>query len=157
MDNKALMNKFYTSFIKGDNKAMGECYHKDILFKDPVFGSLKGDRAFKMWEMLLTPKKEDLKISFDIARVSEKKGKVNWVAEYHFGEKKRKVINNVSAEFKFKEGKIIEHIDTFNLWEWSKQAMGTVGYLIGWTPFMKKKIQKSTNQKLDYFISGKKG
>lgn len=156
MDNKALMNKFYTSFIKKDSKAMGECYHSDIVFKDPVFGTLKGDRACRMWQMLLTYKKEDLKISYDIADVTDEKGKVNWVAEYHFGEKYRKVINNVSGEFKFKDGKIIEHIDTFNMWKWSKQAMGTVGYLIGWTPFMKNKIQKSTNKKLDYFIAGQR-
>lgn len=156
MDNKALLNKFYTSFIKGDSKAMAECYHKDILFRDPVFGTLKGARAGKMWEMLLFSKKEDLKVSYKIARVSDKKGKVNWIAEYHFGKNNRKVINNVSAEFKFKEGKIIEHIDTFSLWRWSKQAMGATGYMIGWTPLMKNKIQKSLNKKLDYYIAGHK-
>ena len=107
-----------------------------------------------MWEMLLTSKKGELKVSYKIARVSDKKGKVNWVAEYHFGKNNRKVINNVSGEFKFEDGKIIEHIDTFNLWKWSKQAMGTLGYLIGWTPLMKKKIQKSTNKKLNNFIAG---
>ncbi|MBR9773825.1 MAG: nuclear transport factor 2 family protein [Cytophagales bacterium] len=154
MDNKALLNKFYTSFIKGDSQAMGECYHTDVVFKDPVFGTLKGARACKMWEMLLTSKKGELKVSYKIARVSDKKGKVNWVAEYHFGKNNRKVINNVSGEFKFEDGKIIEHIDTFNLWKWSKQAMGTLGYLIGWTPLMKKKIQKSTNKKLNNFIAG---
>jgi len=153
MNNKALLKKFYTSFSKGDSTGMAECYHKNIVFRDPVFGTLKGDRAFKMWEMLLSNKKKDTEISFDIARISDEKGKVNWVAEYVYGEKNRKVINKVSGEFKFKDGEIIEHIDSFDLWKWTKQAMGTVGYLIGWTPFMKSKIQKTTNKKLDKFIA----
>ncbi|WP_339923671.1 nuclear transport factor 2 family protein [uncultured Cyclobacterium sp.] len=153
MDNNDLLKKFYTSFSKGDSKGMVECYHKDIVFKDPVFGKLKGDRAFKMWEMLLSNKKADTKISFDIRRVSDERGKVNWVAEYAYGVKKRKVINKVSGEFKFKDDKIIEHIDSFNLWKWTKQAMGIVGYLIGWTPFMKSKIQNTTNKKLNKYIA----
>ncbi|MFL0100562.1 hypothetical protein [Tenacibaculum maritimum] len=36
---------------------MTDCYHKDITFQDPVFGKLKGQRAIKMWEMLLSRKK----------------------------------------------------------------------------------------------------
>ncbi|WP_373852613.1 hypothetical protein [Tenacibaculum maritimum] len=37
---------------------MTDCYHKDITFQDPVFGKLKGQRAIKMWEMLLSPEKK---------------------------------------------------------------------------------------------------
>ena len=74
-----------------------------------------------MWEMLLSNKKTDTKISFDIRRVSDERGKVNWVAEYVYGEKKREVTNKVSGEFKFKDDKIIEHIDSFNLWKWTRQ------------------------------------
>ena len=99
MDNNELLKKFYTSFSKGDSNGMVECYHKNIVFQDPVFGTLKGKRACQMWEMLLSNKKTDTKISFDIRRVSDERGKVNWVAEYVYGEKKRKVTNKVSAFF----------------------------------------------------------
>ncbi len=152
MNNNELIKKFYTAFSDGNWKGMVECYHENIVFQDPVFGILKGERACKMWEMLLSQKKEDTKINFDIIQASADNGKANWVAEYVYGEKNRKVINKVSAEFKFKEGKIIEHLDTFDLWKWTRQAIGTVGYLVGWTPFMKRKIQKPTNKYLDKFI-----
>ena len=150
MKNEELINKFYTSFSDGDVKGMLACYHKDIVFHDPAFGRLKGERAFEMWEMLLSQKKADTIISFENIQATTEKGQANWTAEYVY--ENRKVINHVSATFKFKESKIIEHTDTFNLWEWSRQALGVTGLLIGWTPFMKNKIQQTTNLKLDKFI-----
>ena len=152
MDNNELVEKFYTSFSNGNVKEMTNCYHKDITFQDPAFGILKGNRAVKMWEMLLSRSTESIKISFDNIQTSLEKGTSNWTAEYVFGAKNRKVSNLVRANFRFKDGKIIEHIDTFDLWKWSQQALGISGYLIGWTPFMKKKIQKTTKKQLDSFI-----
>jgi len=152
MDNKELIEKFYRSFANGDAKGMKECYHKDILFQDAAFGTLKGERASKMWEMLLSQKTANLKVNFDNIEATGQSGKAKWVAEYLYGAKKRKVVNRVSANFKFKDGKIIEHIDTFDLYKWTKQALGAPGHLLGWTTFMKKKIQASTNRKLDGFM-----
>jgi len=151
MNNKELIEKFYTAFSKGNSEGMVECYHKDIEFQDPAFGTLKGERAAKMWEMLLSNKKAGVKIAFGNTEASAEEGKAKWVAEYVYGAKKRKVINHVNADFKFKDGKIIEHIDNFNLWKWTRQAMRSIGYMLGWTAFMKSKIQKATNDKLDAF------
>lgn len=152
MSNKELIHKFYTSFTKGDSKGMVDCYHPEIVFKDPVFGTLKGERAVKMWEMLLSQKKNSTTIGFENIHASTKEGGANWVAEYVYGPKKRNVRNEVSAHFKFKDGKIIEHTDTFDLWKWTQQALGPAGYLLGWTGFMKRKIQKTTTTNLDSYI-----
>lgn len=153
MNNKDLIKKFYTSFSEGRIKEMMECYHEDILFQDPAFGKLQGERAIKMWEMLVSQKSAHTKISFGNIQATTDHANARWIAEYRFGKKKRKVVNNVNAVFKIKDGKIIEHHDTFDLWKWSKQALGTSGYLLGWTPYMKTKIQQSTNKKLDAFIN----
>jgi ketosteroid isomerase-like protein len=155
MTNVKLIEKFYTSFSEGDFKGMKECYHAEICFQDPVFGKLMGEKPGNMWEMLLSQKKANLTISFDRIDVSSNTGKAHWTAEYLYGKSKRKVTNIVRAEFKFKEGKIIEHIDTFDLWKWTKQAMGITGYLMGWTPFMKTKIQATTNKRLNDFMKNK--
>jgi ketosteroid isomerase-like protein len=150
MNNKELIHKFYTALSKGSSKEMIECYHENITFQDPVFGILKGERAFKMWEMLLSKKDADAKFTFDNIEATSETGKARWKAEYYYG--KRKVINKVKAEFKFKDGEIIEHIDTFDLWKWTQQALGVTGYLTGWTRFIKRKMQKTVNKKLDRFI-----
>ena len=155
MNNQELIAQFYTSFSNGKVKEMTECYHENIVFQDPVFGRLEGEKAFKMWEMLLSKKNKSTKISFNNIQTNSKNGSAHWTAEYTYGKANRKVINKVSAQFKFKDGKIIEHIDRFNLWKWTQQALGIIGYLIGWSPFMKNKIQRTTKKQLDDFISQK--
>lgn len=157
ISNEELVEKFYTAFSNGDAEEMTNYYHEDVTFKDPAFGELKGERAKKMWEMLLSKGTDSIKISFEkVQAADDDTGSASWTARYFFGDKKRKVINKVTANFKFKDGKIIEHIDTFNMWKWSRQALGTPGFLLGWTPFMRKKIQKTANEQLDNFIAENK-
>ncbi|WKB82159.1 nuclear transport factor 2 family protein [Cellulophaga lytica] len=153
MSNYELIEKFYTSFSNADVNGMLSCYHNNIVFTDPAFGTLKGDRAKAMWQMLLSRSNGGTQITFSSITTNENKGSVNWKAVYTYGPKKRNVVNNVTASFTFLDGKIIKHTDSFNLWNWSKQALGTSGYLLGWSSFFKSKIQTKTNNLLDKFIS----
>jgi hypothetical protein len=43
-----------------------------------------------------------------------------------------------SAHFIFKTNH--KTTDDFDIWKWSKQALGLTGYLFGWTGFMQNKI-----------------
>ncbi|KAA6346349.1 hypothetical protein EZS27_006131 [termite gut metagenome] len=153
MNTQTLINKFYQSFASGDVESMITCYHDDVVFHDPAFGTLHGERAKSMWRMLLNRADGNIKIQFRNVEANDISGRADWLAEYHYGPHKRKVINNVSAKFEFKDGKIIKHTDHFDLWKWTKQALGTTGYLLGWSTFMKNKIQKMTNDSLAKFIS----
>ncbi len=151
MDNRALLNKFYTAFQNRDAQAMNSCYHKNIVFKDPAFGILKGNKAKAMWEMLCTTGK-DLEIKFSDIEVIDNNGKVNWEADYTFSATKKKVHNVVYAEFIFKDGKIIEHIDTFCFHNWSSQAFGFIGKLFGKSAFFQRQFQQRANRLLDEYI-----
>lgn len=153
VDNSALIEHFYTCFSSGDFNGMMACYHPEAMFHDNAFGTLKGERIFKMWEMLLLNSSGDIRISFNRVKADSQNGSVYWKAEYAYGKKKRKVVNNVWAKFKFKDGKIIRHNDNFDLWNWTKQALGPIGYALGWTSFMKSKIQQTLNKHLDNFIA----
>jgi ketosteroid isomerase-like protein len=152
MSNPQLIQKFYTSFQNGDAKAMNECYADEIIFHDPAFGELRGDKAKKMWEMLLERSKGELKIEFSEVKADENKGSAKWIARYKFAQTGRNVVNVIHAEFEFKDGKIIKHTDHFSLWKWSRQALGWKGWLLGWTGFMRGKIQKQTNTLLGKFM-----
>ena len=147
-NNKQLIENFYTAFSNGDANGMTNCYDSNVVFEDPAFGRLENGKPAKMWEMLMSRKKETTTLVFSNIEANETTGKANWTATYEYGPKNRKVVNNVTANFKFKDGKIIEHIDTFDLWKWTKQALGLPGVLLGWSSFMKNKIQKTTNQQL---------
>ncbi len=103
----------------------------------------------------MSNKNSDLAIVYDILEAEDTYGKVHWVAEYVYGPKKRKVIDRVSATFEFRDDKIISHTDNFYAWAWSRQALGLSGYLLGWSSWMKNKIQQETDQRLSQFIAGK--
>jgi len=151
---KNIIENFYTAFTNLDAEAMAACYHDDIKFEDPAFGPLKGEKAKNMWRMLCNGQKEKGKIfKVEASGIVSKddKGKAHWEAWYTFSKTGRKVHNIIDAEFKFKDGKIIEHTDTFDLYRWSKQALGFKGYLLGWTSFFRKKLNAQTNALLSDF------
>ncbi|REG99552.1 nuclear transport factor 2 family protein [Flavobacterium aquicola] len=140
--NEQLIHKFYSAFASADAKAMCECYHPNIQFQDPAFGVLKGSDACQMWKMLLEKSKGNIKIEFSDITADEHTGIAKWIATYNFSKTNRKVVNLVHAQFQFHDGLIIKHTDYFDIWKWSKQAFGFKGFLLGWTGFMQKQIQK---------------
>ncbi|HET6991030.1 MAG TPA: nuclear transport factor 2 family protein [Bacteroidia bacterium] len=151
MNNSELITKFYQSFANKDAEGMVSCYHDEIQFQDPAFGLLKGDDAKKMWRMLMKRSKGEIEITFGNVQADEKTGKANWKAEYVFSQTGRKVVNVISAQFEFRDGKIFRHKDHFSMWKWSRQALGLPGLLLGWSGFMKKKIQERSRKLLENF------
>lgn len=149
--NEQLISKFYTAFANSDTKTMCECYHPDIHFVDPAFGLLKGNDARQMWKMVIEKSKGNMKIEFSDIKADEYMGSANWVATYNFSKSNRKVVNRIDALFQFKDGLIIKHTDDFSIWEWSKQALGLKGLLLGWTGFMEKKIQEQALSSLKQY------
>lgn len=145
MSHTELIEIFYQSFSRGDAEGMVSCYHNDIQFQDPAFGVLKNEDVKNMWRMLLGRNKGNIHITFSDIIANDKTGSANWVAEYIFSQTGRKVINVVSAKFEFKDEKIIRHTDYFDIYKWSKQALGLKGYLLGRTSFMQKRIQQQSN------------
>lgn len=140
--NENTIIKFYTAFANSDATQMCECYHPNIQFRDPAFGLLKGDEVCQMWKMLIERGKGNIDIHFSEVKANDHLGSAFWVAKYNFSETNRKIVNSISAKFQFKDGLIIKHTDDFDIWKWSKQALGIKGLLLGWTGFMQKKIQE---------------
>jgi hypothetical protein len=78
----ALITKFYEVFARRDWAAMGDCYHPDVHFTDPVF-DLRGDQARLMWRMLCT-RGRDLTLEFRDVRAEGERGSAHWDARYTF-------------------------------------------------------------------------
>ena len=149
---KSIIENFYRAFDNLDAESMIDCYHKDIKFEDPAFGVLNGEKAKNMWRMLCHSQKgKDFKVKASNIAYNNMKGTADWEAYYTFSKTGRKVHNVINAEFEFKDGKIINHFDQFDLYKWSKQALGFKGLLLGWTTFFKKKLNAQTNKLLSEF------
>ncbi len=150
--NEKLIEIFYTSFQRLDAEAMTACYHPDIRFSDPVFQNLSGAEAGEMWKMLCSQAK-NFEVTFADVQANEQMGKAHWEARYDFSATGRRVHNKIDAEFEFRDGKIIKHTDKFDFWKWSSQALGPVGFLLGWTPLLRKKVQKQARERLERFMN----
>jgi limonene-1,2-epoxide hydrolase len=154
---KNIIRNFYNAFANLDAEEMVESYHPQVQFEDPAFGKLTGDKAKNMWRMLCESQKgKDFRIEFSDIEFEDQIGRVHWEAYYTFRKTRRKVHNIINAEFTFLDGKIITHKDTFDLYRWSKQAMGLNGYLIGWSSFFRNKLQAQTNKLLSDFEKSRK-
>jgi ketosteroid isomerase-like protein len=153
--NKQIVEQFYTAFQQLDYKSMQACYSDDVVFSDPVFLLLRGMEAKSMWEMLCKNAR-DFTLSFsDIELIDHEYATCSWTAAYTFSRTGRRVVNNIKAFMRFKDGKIIEHSDGFRLSTWAAQALGWKGVLFGWTGFMKRGIQKNARRNLAYFMQSK--
>ena len=149
-DHPALITRFYQAFQQLDAEAMAACYTDDVLFSDPVFGELRGRDAADMWRML-TSRAKDFSLTFDQVRADDQRGSAHWVATYVFGQTGARVVNDIQARFVFRDGKICEHHDQFDLWRWSRQALGTKGLLLGWTPLVQNAIRAQAQKGLKAF------
>lgn len=153
-----LIQKFYEDFHHLDAESMATAYHKDIIFFDPAFGTLHGQRASNMWRMLCASQKgKTFEVTLKDVLCNDNLATAKWEARYIFSKTGRPVHNIISASFKIEEGIIIEHHDHFSLHKWASQAMGTKGKLLGWTPVFKYQLQKQTNLMLDKFEASRSG
>lgn len=152
-DNEKLIRNFYAAFAQRDAASMARCYDAGIFFSDPVFPALRGREAGAMWAMLCKQAGPELTITLLEASGDDSGGRATWRATYNFSKTGRPVENNIEAIFAIREGKIIRHIDRFNFWRWSSQALGPVGSLLGWFAPLKAKVRKEAARSLEKFMA----
>ena len=134
---------------------MQHCYGNKVIFYDPVFEDLVDDEVKLMWEMLCK-RAADLSIDFNNVQADDEYGTCDWKAGYTFAKTGRKVINNIRAHMRFKDGKIVEHTDQFKLSSWCKQALGWPGALFGKMNWFQRKVRRSAQQNLyDYIVANR--
>ena len=150
--NEALIRRFYDAFSERDGETMADCYHEDAQFSDPVFPGLRGKEVGGMWRMLCERGK-DLKVEYSDVTSDGDRGGAHWEAWYTFSATGRSVHNKIDATFRFADGKIIEHTDDFDLWAWTRMALGLPGILLGWSPPIQNKVRATARKGLDAWLA----
>ena len=151
-DNAALIRRFYDAFAAADGDAMAACYAPDATFSDPVFTDLTGAEPGAMWRML-TGRGGDLKIELVEHAAAGDTGSARWIARYTFTQTGRPVVNDVRSTFRFAGGLIAEQRDSFDFHRWSRQALGPVGLLLGWTPPLRAATGRKARAALQEYMS----
>jgi ketosteroid isomerase-like protein len=148
--NTLLIERFYAAFGAGDGEAMAACYAPGAHFADPVFPDLRGSEPGEMWRML-TAAPGEVRIELLEHHADEAGGTAHWRAHYVFSQTGRPVVNDVQAHFRFEKGLIADHHDEFGFYRWSRQALGPVGLLLGWTPLVRSKVRRMAAGRLAQF------
>jgi ketosteroid isomerase-like protein len=149
--NERLLRDFYAAFVRRDPDAMAAAYAANATFYDPVFQDLSGAQIGAMWRML-AGRAADLRIEASAITASDTAGAAHWEAWYTFSATGRPVHNVIDAAFTFSGGKIARHVDRFDLYAWSRQALGAKGVLLGWTPMVQGAIRKQAAAGLAAYI-----
>src|ERR1700748_567598 len=151
--NQQVINRFYAAFQERDYKTMQQCYAGNARFTDAIFQNLNAAETKAMWQMLCTNASADFRLEFGVLAADKNTVKAQWTAWYTFSATGKKVINHIDAGFTFDDGKITTHTDNFEFHKWAKQAFGTTGLLLGWTPFFKNKVRKKAMGNLEKFMN----
>ena len=75
------------------------------------------------------------------------------MARYRFAQTGRQVVNDVHSRFRFVDGLIAEQVDEFDFHRWSRQALGLNGLLLGWTPMLRRNVQRQARAGLDKYLA----
>ena len=156
--NEQTIRRFYDAFTVLDADTMAACYAPDAMFEDEAF-SLRGAREIGgMWKMLCSAtraKGADVwKLRYGDVKAEGDTGQAHWDAHYRFSATGRIVDNSIDARFTFTpEGLIAVHHDSFPFWKWSRQALGTPGLVLGWTPMLRNKVRATAATNLAAFLA----
>jgi ketosteroid isomerase-like protein len=148
-DNAKLIRDLYEALDRHDGDAMAKLYEPDGRFHDPAFGELTGAEAGEMWRML-TGRADDLRVDLAEHSAQGDTGSARWIARYTFTRTGRPVVNDVHARFRFHDGRIAEHEDSFSFWGWARQALGPAGLVLGLPP-MSSVVQRRAREDLAKF------
>ena len=128
-DNAKVIRTLYDALDRHDGETMAKQYDPAGRFKDPAFGELSGAEAADMWRMLCS-RTEDLKVELADHEANGDAGTAHWIATYTFSTG-RPVVNDIHAKFRFRDGKIVDHEDSFPFHKWARQALGPPGLILG--------------------------
>jgi ketosteroid isomerase-like protein len=153
--NAELLTRFYAAFAALDADTMQSCYTPDASFRDEAFRLRGAARIGAMWRMLCEATqargRDVWRLECSAVEADTHQGRAHWEAHYRFGATGRRVHNVVDGSFRFRDGRIAEHVDHFPFWRWSRQALGLPGLLLGWTPLLQNKVRATAMGQLARF------
>jgi hypothetical protein len=133
---------------------MQACYAANAHFEDEAF-SLDGARQIGgMWRMLCDTTRAKGMAHWQLQASDITEHTAHWEAHYLFSATGRLVHNRIDAEFAFEaHGLIVKHRDRFDFWAWSRQALGAPGWLLGWSPWLRRKVRAQAAANLRRFLA----
>lgn len=150
---RATVERLYAAFARLDATTMASCYAESAQFDDPAFSLQGRDAIAAMWAMLCEGAKRQgaahWRLDVSGIAASGGRGRAHWEPHYRFGATGRPVHNVIDAELAFDaHALIVRHTDRFDFHRWARQALGPVGWLLGWTPWLRGRVRAQAARQL---------
>jgi len=154
---QATLERFYIACQSLDNATIQACYTPAAKFQDPAFNLSGSEQIGGMWHMLCHAARQQgpqhWRLEFSQLQARGRKGAAHREPQYLLTATGKAVHNKIDARFEFDEAGLISlHQDSFDFWRWSRQALGWPGLLLGWTPWMRHKMQRQARRNLQRFM-----
>lgn len=153
--NEQLLEKFFNALQRKDINAVIECLDQEVVYSDPIFKNLQGRTTRAYWHMMLE-KLPDLKVEYKNIKANDNSGSACWYCIYNYTKTDRLIRYKIKAKFKFKDGKIFSHTDSYSLWRWAGKALGLTGYFLGFTAFVRNQIRTDAINGLNIYMKRKR-
>src|SRR5262245_17771207 len=133
--NALLVERLFAALNRHDAGAMAECYGADATFHDIAFDLRGNRRIHNMWRMICEGESE-IAVTVESIEANDRTGTARIVDSYQFGRSSRKpgrpVVNPITSQFVFKDGRIAEQVDHCDPRKWADMAIGGPrGWLAG--------------------------
>ncbi|WP_300601123.1 nuclear transport factor 2 family protein [Niabella sp.] len=155
MTNIEIIDLFFTAFKNLDHQAMNALYSDDIVYSDPLFGMLEGEEVKDKWEMVCNDIRDFRLTVIKTEEIDHEYATCQWKATWISSLSKKQIVFEAKSFMRFSGNQIIEHSDGFSLTKWIAQAYGITGQFFGWLNFMKRRVQRNYQQRLQQFSNTK--
>jgi|SRR5262245_9775016 len=154
--NAILVERLFTALHRHDAAAMAECYHQDHPhFHDIAFDWKTKPEICDMWRMICGGD-SDIKVDIKQVEADDRRGIARITDTYYFGRDRKRgkegrpVVNEITSGFTFRDGLIVEHIDTCDPRIWGAQALA---WPLGWIAGRLRPVRSfAANRKVTAFV-----
>lgn len=139
-----IVKEFYEALSTGDFHAIQSFYSPEATYQDEIV-TLKGNEVFSHWFMMC---REDFKTKAELIEIKENQNIVTtkWTIDYLLVPTGRRIFLEEEGYFYFNDGVIAAHRDKFDIYSFTKQGFGMLGYLIGWTSWAQNRLRKQAKK-----------
>lgn len=145
-DSAAVVIRFFESYQKNDWQNMARCYHDKASFSDPIYPDLREESIVYLWFSRLAARRV-VDLQYRVLFADDRKAQVEWsgLSPLHG---KSVQIKGLST-FALWDATIVRQVDEFSFVQWSRQALGWKGWLLGSLRFYQARVQRSARSQLD--------
>lgn len=145
-----VVDRFFEALRRADDAVINACYHPQISYSDPLFEDLRGARVALRWRLLLR-EAQSFSLEHELVFADERKVQVQWTVDYAL--KGKKIRLPILSTLAIWDNLIVRQVDEYEFWQYSRQAQGFAGLLLGGIEPFQQLVKRRARSDLERFAT----